>query len=383
MKMLWYRLPLALKCAVPIFLLTLTVGLLLVAAQEWGQRRWLQHHTQLFGEALVNQLAQSAAQPLVQNDPISLQAVLAGIVVEKVVQRAEVYGSRQQLVAAAGEAVTNEAQALREFGVPIRFQSSEVGRAVLTLRPNAAPGALELRDRVGLALLLALASAALAMRIGARIDRFLMRLTRKLSGDPVRLEYPGSDAFGRLLQAPLPPLLEPEPPAPPAAGALLLQLYVPDETPEAGAAALAQVEMVCKLYGGSAAVTRAGGITARFPAEDEVEAPFRALCGAELLHRLSSGRGYRIALAPISVEQAGNPWLEQGLLRELNRACVELAPADAVLIDAQLQQREVLQQRCQLQPVGDFFQVVALLPPYDTLLERQYQTLVQQFAMSE
>ena len=70
-------------------------------------------------------------------------------------------------------------------------------------------------------------------------------------------------------------------------------------------------------------------------------------------------------------------------MRELNRACVELAPADAVLIDAQLQQREVLQQRCELQPVGDFFQVVALLPPYDTLLERQYQTLVQQLAAIE
>lgn len=378
MKMLWYRLPLALKCAVPIFLLTLTVGLALVAAQEWGQRRWLQNHSQLFGNALVNHLAQSAAQPLVQNDPVSLQAVLAGVAVEKVVQRAEVYGSRQQLVAAAGEPMQGSSDFVSQFSVPIRFESSEVGRAVLTLRSNVAPGVLELRDRIGLALLLALASAALAMRVGARIDRFLSRLTRKLSGDPVRLEYRGNDAFGRLLQAPLPPLLEPEPPAPPAAGALLLQLYVPEETPEAGAAALAQVEMVCKLYGGSAAVTRAGGITARFPAEDEIEAPFRALCGAQLLHRLGNGRGYRIALAPLSLEQAGNPWLEQALLRELNGACVELAPADAVLIDAQLQQREVLQQRCQLQPLGNFFQVMALQSPYDTLLERQYQTLVQQ-----
>ncbi len=381
MKTLWYRLPLALKCAVPVFLLTLAVGLALVAAQEWGQRRWLQHHLQAFGDALANHLAQSVAQPLVQNDPVSLQAALAGIAAEKVVQRAEVYGSGRQLVAAAGEAAAESAP--YEFSVPIRFEASEVGRAVLTLRADAAPGVLELRDRIGLALLLALASAALAMRVGARIDRFLSRLTRKLSGDPVKLDYRGNDAFARLLQAPLPPLLEPEPPAPPAAGALLLQLYVPDESAAAGSEALAQVETVCRLYGGSAAVTRAGGITARFPAEDEVEAPFRALCGAQLLHRFGSGRGYRIALAPLPAEQAGDPWREQVLLRELNGACIALAPVEAVLIDAQLQRCEVLQQRCELQPLGDFFQVMALLPPYDALLERQYQTLVQQLASGD
>jgi hypothetical protein len=381
MKMLWFRLPLALKCALPIFLLVLTVGLLLVAAQEWGQRRWLQHHLQQFGEALAGQLAQSAAQPLVQNDPVSLQAALAGIAAEQVVKRAEVYDSRQQLVAAAGESVVRGEG--REFSAPIRFESSEVGRAVLTLQPTEVRGALELRDRIGLALLLALAAAALAMRVGARIDRFLARLTRKLSGDPVRLEYRGNDAFGRLLQAPLPPLLEPEPVPPPAAGALLLQLYVPEETAEAGAPALALVETVCKLYGGSATVTRAGGITARFPADDEAEAPFRALCGAELLHRLGGGRGYRIALAPLPAEQAGDPWREQIVLRELNRACIELAPAEAILIDAQLQQRPELQERCELQPAGEFFRVTALRPPYDTLLERQYQTLVGQMASAE
>src|SRR5690554_2741943 len=101
MKMLWYRLPLALKCALPVFFLTLALGLVLVAAQEWSQRRWLQHHVDTFGAALAANLAQSAERA--HSDPLSLQAVLASFAADPVVQRAVVYDPQQQLVAAAGE----------------------------------------------------------------------------------------------------------------------------------------------------------------------------------------------------------------------------------------------------------------------------------------
>lgn len=378
MKMLWYRLPLALKCALPVFLLVLVTALLLVAAQEWSQRRWLQNHVDSFGRALSSNLAQGAARALVQGDPLSLQAVLAGFAADPLVQRAAVYDQREQLVAAAGDTSPDS----WDYTTTIQWEAGAVGRAVLSLRPSLGEGVLTLRDRIGLALLLALAGGAVALRVGGRFESFLNRLARKLSGDPVTLAYRGNDALGRLLQAPLPPLLEPEPPAPPPAGCTLLQLYNPDESAEAGARALALTETVCKLYGGSAAVTRAGGITARFPAADDAEAPFRALCGAQLLQRLGGGSGYRVSLAPLAAADVDNPWREQVALRELNRACVEFARAEEVLVDGQLQRQPVIRERCELQTAGEFWRVSALLSPYDTLLERQYQALSQELALA-
>lgn len=376
MKTLWYRLPLALKCALPVFLLVLVTSLLLVAAQEWSQRRWLQHHADAFGKALSSSLAQNAARALVQGDPVLLQAVLAEFAGDPLVQRAAVYDQHQQLVAAAGEANPHS----WDYTATIQWEAAAVGGAVLSLRPTLDSGVLSLRDYIGLAVLLSLAAGAVALRAGGHFENFLNRLARKLSGDGVALEYRGNDALGRLLQAPLPPLLEPEPPAPPAAGSLLLQLYTPDESPRAGERALALAQTVCQLYGGSAAVTRAGGITLRFPADDEVEAPFRALCGAQLLQRLSRGSGYRLALAPLSAAEAGDPWLEQVVLRELNRGCVALAQGEELLIADQLRHHPAIQERCELVAVEDFWRLTALRSPYDSLLERQYQTLSQELA---
>jgi hypothetical protein len=376
MNNLWYRLPLALKCALPVFLLVLVAALVLVTAQEWNQRRWLQHHADAFGEALSASLAQNAARALVQDDPVLLQAVLAEFAGDPLVQRAAVYDQQQRLVAAAGEANPHS----WDYSATIQWEAAAVGGAVLSLRPTIDAGLLTLRDRIGLALLLALAAGVIALRAGGRVENLINRLARRFRGEDVAITYRGNDALGRLLQAPLPPLLEPDPEVAAPASCILLQIYTPDESAAAGEQALALARTVCQLYGGSAEVTRAGGITARFP-DTDAEAPFRALCGAQLLQRMSRGNGYRLALAPLSAKAAASPWLEQAALRDLDRGCVVLAAGEELLVDDVLRQQPAIAERCELEPVDGFWRVSALRSPYDALLERQYHTLNQELAI--
>src|SRR5690606_25784137 len=148
--------------------------------------------------------------------------------------------------------------------------------------------------------------------------------------------------------------------------------------PAAGERLLALAGTVCQLYGGSAAVTRAGGISVRFPAGGDGEAPFRALCGAQLLLRMGRGSGYRLALGPLPAATAANPWLEQVAVRDLQRGCFEFAREEELLIDAALAEDAAIAERCELEPVEGFRRVRGLHSPYDTLLERQYHTLSQE-----
>ena len=88
MHTFWYRLPLTLKIALPMALLSLLSALTIVGVTQYSQQRLLHERTDKLGAALVSRLAATAARPLMQNDAVSLQAALAGFAEEPVVQRA-------------------------------------------------------------------------------------------------------------------------------------------------------------------------------------------------------------------------------------------------------------------------------------------------------
>jgi|GEM_PF-751879 len=380
MLTIWYRLPLALKIALPAALLSLLSALAVIGVTQYSQQRLLHQRTDNLGAALVSRLAAGAARPLVENDPVSLQAALAGFAGESVVQRAVVFDLKQKLVAAAGD----EAPGTWDYSTTIHWQDSAVGRAVLSLRPSITRSYYpQLSDLLVLAGILAALCAVCGLLLGHRVEALLGALTRKLSGEQIDFRYRGSDALARLLHVPPPPLLVPEKEAP-RGGAVLLHLYASDQTGDICRRALRLTEAVCKLYGGEVRISRAGGITARFPVNDEFEEPFRVLCCAEMLARLDADSGYRLALAAVASADDGDVWLEQRLIERLHHACVSAPVGSAVQVDAQLQRHPSIRDRGTLEPgAADMWRVAALVSPYDTLLERQLATLRAQLGMAE
>jgi len=289
MRTLWYRLPLTLKIALPMALLSLLSALTIVGVTQYSQQRLLHERTDKLGAALVSRLAAAAARPLMQNDALSLQAALAGFAEEPVVQRAVIFNLQEQLVAAAG----GEATDTWDYSTTIHWQDGAIGRAVLSLRPVATAGFYpQLGDLLVLTAILAAISAAIGVLFGSRAETLLVNLTRKLSGEQIDLDYAGTDALARVLETPPPPLLTPEPPVA-HNGEFVLHVVCANASPQQCASALAMVEAASRVYNGRAQVTRAGGITALFTADDDLESPFRALCCAELIAALEHYRGER------------------------------------------------------------------------------------------
>lgn len=372
MRTLWYRLPLTLKIALPMALLSLLSALTIVGVTQHSQQRLLHERTDKLGAALVSRLAAATARPLMQNDALSLQAALAGFAEEPVVQRAIIFNLKEQLVAAAGD----EAPDTWDYSTTIHWQEGAIGRVVLSLRPIAPPGHYpQLGDLLVLTAIVTAISAGIGVLFGSRAETLLVNLTRKLSGEQIDLDYEGSDAFARVLDTPPPPLLTPEPPAA-HSGEFVLHVVTAYTTPEHCATALALVEAASKVYNGRVQITRAGGITAIFNADDDLESPFRAICCAELIAALGQEAGYRLALAVLPSSDAGNIWQEQQLIERLHRAAQNAVASCRLQIDGQLQRHATIKERCKLIQTNDsFWQVIALESPYDVLLERQIHTL--------
>jgi len=386
MKSLWYRLSLPLKFALPVTLLCLLCAFGVLGATSWAHQQILQTRTQGLGEALVSRLAANAARPLLDNDAVHVQAVVGEYSRAPVVQRAAIFDLQQKLIAAAGDAASDAASDesidAQEFSATVHWQDAAIGRAVLSLRADGGASAhtplLNLRDLLTLAVLLAVIAGACAFWLGLRFEALLLDLTRKLSGETLPLAYPDTDTLGHLLHHPVPPMLEAEPVPVPRNGATFLHIYVPSEITADCERALRHLRAVSKLYRGEITITRAAGMTVRFAADDEMEGPFRALCCAQLLRKLSEPHVLRLALSPLASTDDGDTWREQQLIRQLNQACVDVARDNDIAIDAQMQRHPAINARCELEMREEFWIVKALKSPYDTLLERQFTTLKSQ-----
>ncbi|MET0379007.1 MAG: hypothetical protein ABW049_08455, partial [Spongiibacteraceae bacterium] len=229
MKSLWYRLPLALKFALPVALLCLFSSLIMFTATQWAQQQLLNSRIEVLANTLTARLAANAARPLIDNDPVRLQAVVAEFAGEPSVQRAAVFDMQQQLMGAAGE---EKADSL-EYSATVHWQDSAIGRVTLNLKADggASPKLTDLRPRdlLTLAGILAVLAGAVAAWLGRRFDAQLLLLTQKLSGENIVATYPDTDTLGHLLHHPVPPLLVEDAPPPPRNGATLLHAYCPSE----------------------------------------------------------------------------------------------------------------------------------------------------------
>jgi hypothetical protein len=387
MRIIWYRLPLALKIALPMALLSLLSALSIVAITQYTQQSQLHDRTDKLGGALASRLAASAARPLVQNDALSLQAALAGFAEEEAVQRAVVFDIKQQLVAAAGDPNPDSL----EYSATIHWQDSAIGQAVLSLRPAASDTYPHLGDLVLLSLILGALSAICGLWLGHRAESILAAVTRKLGGEQIELNYRGTDILARMLEMPPPPLLVAEPKV--AATAMVALHLRAAHADDAGKQrALELVQTVGNVYGGKAEVTRADAITAQFPVGDDFEGPFRAVCAAQLLLQFEKNAqaeagNFRIALAILPAGEVGDIWRTEALISALHKTC-ELAPVGALMIDNSLRRHPAIVERCLVADKDEteggtaadngFWRVEALQSPYDVLLERQFATLREQ-----
>jgi hypothetical protein len=387
MRIIWYRLPLALKIALPMALFSLLSALSIVVITQYAQERQLHERTDKLGNALASRLAAGAARPLVQNDALSLQATLAGFTEEGAVQRAVVFDLKQQLVAAAGDPQPDSL----DYSATIHWQDSAIGQAVLSLRPLGGDTWPHFGDLILLSAILAALSAVCGLWLGHRAEAVLSALTRKLSGEQIDFTYRGTDILARVLDVPPPPLLTPEM-EPEAKATVAMHVRVPRADDAEKQQALELARTIGGVYGGKAEVTRADGITLRFPIGEDSEGPFRSVCAAQLLLRFEQARRFRIALALLPADEATDIWRGQALVTRLQKACSdETSSADgALFIDQTLRRHPAIAERCVLADapvatdegvVGDFWRVTALNSPYDVLLERQFATLREQQAV--
>lgn len=380
MRTIWYRLPLALKIALPMALASLASALAIVAITQYTQQRTLHERTDTLGTALASRLAASAARPLVQNDAVSLQAALAGFADEGAVQRAVVFDLQHRLVASAGD--PNPASL--DYSATIHWQDSAIGQAVLSLKPAASDAYPHIGDLVLLSLILTALSTICGLWLGHRAEAVLAALTRKLSGEQIEFDYRGTDALARLLDVPPPPLLVPES-EPVVQDVIVLHLRATHADDAGKQRALELAQTIGDVYGGKAEATRADGISVRFPVGDDFEGPFRAICAAQLLLRFDDAHHFRIALAPLPAEEADDIWRGQALIRRLHEACTAATNGGVLLVDGQLQQHPAIAERCVVADAQlaeraskDFYRITALNSPYDVLLERQFATLREQ-----
>ncbi|HSB94977.1 MAG TPA: hypothetical protein VLC91_00910 [Spongiibacteraceae bacterium] len=379
MRIIWYRLPLALKIALPMALLSLLSALSIVAITQYSQQRILHERTDKLANALAARMAASAARPLVQNDALSLQATLAEFVEGPVVQRAVVFDLKQQLIATAGD----ESADSWDYPTTIHWQDSVIGSAVLSLRPGIMHSDYpQLGDLVLLSLILTALSAACGLWLGHRAEAVLLALTRKLSGEQVEFDYQGTDILARMLDVPPPPVLIAEPEALEQA-ITLMQIALPQDNDAGRQRALEMVETIGKLYGGTVWVARASAITVRFPLSEDSEGPFRAVCCAQLLQlfakQLGQDRAFTIALAVLAVDEANNIWRTQEFIERLQTACRQATNEGALLIDSQLKRHPAIGERCNAEEnTNNFWRITTLNTPYDVLLERQFATLREQ-----
>lgn len=381
MRKLWLSLSLPLKIALPVTLLCLLSSFSVVALLQQSQQQLVAERLHGLGGALASRLAAAAAPALVQEDAIALQAIVGGFAGEATVARAAVFDAEMNLEAAAGDVPGAEHGS---FSAPARGQDATVGRVELALNDYADGSSLvHTADLLLVAVVASLCGGAIAWWGGWRVDHLLRRLARQLAGEQIPLIYGGQDSLGRLLDTTPPPLLT-EPLQPPArSGALLLQLFTSDQ--DAANQLLEQAETVAELYGGHAAINRAGGVLVRFPLTMTEDAAFQALCAAALIAELCKDGEVLMALSLLNAAAATDPWQEQQVVETAYNHCLANRAGPTIALEAQLAVDPAISERAELAPftdrppalvaTGAWFRLNALRTPYDVLLRRQLAAL--------
>jgi hypothetical protein len=376
------RLPLASKCGLIAALICGIAGLTLLITSMTASKQILLETTRLIGQQWTNQLASQSQQALLRNDRVSLQAILQDYIESPLI----VYGSIQN---ARGEAVA-EAGTWRDDH--LNYQSAvaadgRLGQVKLSLSSELIGN--EIRD-LGKTLLLltailcCLSYALIAvpmLGIERHLDRARARLAQPIKDDESL--YPGQDALGELLNE----IHNPQIRLMQAGEKRYRDYYILhchwqayDDLKEKMTAerfeqqlqtAFARSEAIARLYHGELILTRHNAVTLRFFQLDGCDAPlFRALCAAELLHKLDRSLKIRPGIARVCSE--GSDWhCQADECAAIDRLHTTTAEGEGIWLDNNCCNHERLDAwaSCRGNRVG------SLKSPYNELLERQHSQL--------
>lgn len=304
------HLPLAKKAAAISAMLATLACLILVLASYHGNKQLVQHSATLFGKSLIQQLSREASNPLVQNDKLSLQALLNELVNTPIVTHAVIYDVENHPMAEAGEH-----QSGVSLSASITFQDSLAGYALITLNSQSLnkQATVLAWQLAGLAALLVALIYLLSLLPARLVSALLADLTvlasRTQSSTSLRVGYRGDDELQALAQQ----LLhgpnreqqrspEPQPyailaldiTALPSAQASRTQYHASNQHSAVNewlADCHNQLTIICKLYDGQLSVSGPCQYSARFyPTDKEDSYPFRALCSGYLIQQWINNR---------------------------------------------------------------------------------------------
>lgn len=427
------NLPLAVKAACFAAAICLLTSLLLISAGHRAYRELLHDQADSFGQVLAAQLARNAAVPLLQQDLVSLQAMLARWTQQPLISSGIVYDLDQRIVAAAGEPFDPKNQ--WDYAAEITWEDSSSGRVVIAIDPTPMLDAMRNLSLQLLLLALLLTTLAYAITVvpGRHLDQLLISLRLRLrhAGPRPAQRYPGRDSLADLIDAiaepppdqtlrdapgspaaPSPPTNRPAPPvatvadalSPVAMNAATMNAATAEEPrasrPTDSAATpgdadvllhlefardaqaescLRWLQAACQLYDAQPVIGRSNDLSALFHGGRD-DAGFRALCCAVLLAELCADEQPRIAVTTVAQAATTN---DDGLdlqrdIEALTALADQFAPAQVLCLDAGFSDCSWAATRMQTEQAGPLLQLINMQEPYAGVLRRQAASLREQ-----
>ncbi|BFM13367.1 hypothetical protein R50072_35200 [Simiduia litorea] len=341
------------------FAFTVALALLMLLTCGWQLHRYLDQQlnnvAQRYGQAMANMAAEQAEPAMLNQDRVSLTALLADIGENLNVAGATIHDVENRLLVQNGSLnALQPSSKLLQFSAPIVLQDSVAGYVTVAIdATEALDNRYRLYGRIlltGLALLALTGTATMLYRQDTPskpapepelkpVNTSKVRKV-KLTLDLLNLEQLhtelNAEAFKRLLSK--------------------------FET---------QLQGVMSLYGGESLGLQNHQLTLVFADEVRSEASLKAICSAELLHALSEKSDLAIQLGARILPFEASANLRSQFTRQLKPGGMRATIISVKLLD------EALTERCQFTARADqrSARVEQMLPPYRKLLDNQLNQL--------
>ncbi|MBB3167012.1 hypothetical protein [Simiduia aestuariiviva] len=330
---------------------TLALAVLLTLTCGWQLHRYLDQQThavsQRYGQAMANMAAEQAESAMLNQDRVSLTALLADLTKNLDVDGATVHDVENRLLVQSGH--TTHPNSLY-FSAPIVLQDSVAGYVTVTVSANnARANRNRLYGRLALTLAALLALTAIASALyrspvqpAPTAAPAVVGPQRKvtLTLDLLNLEQLHTELNGEAFKQ-------------------LLERFE------------RQLQGVIALYGGESLGLQDHRLTLTFCEEERTDASFNAICSAELLHALSEQSELALQLGARILPFDASANLKSQYARQLKPGGMRATIISVKLLD------ESLSERCQFAARADqrSARVEQVLPPYKNLLENQLTQL--------
>jgi len=372
-------------------MLALLVGLLLIAANLQGSRALTRETVEQLVEPVIEQMARSISQPLMNGDRVALQAQLASLTDGTMISRAVIYDLNQRPVVEAG-AARDEQWTHTET---IVFQDSVIGRLVISF--DGEQLFIGSRDlAVQLVVLAVLLAAFVYVFTGNRVriyEHLFRQMRERLQGylpEEESIFYPANDQLALLIDAVEHPSQRNKARIQVTRRRLaLMHVHLaglpmwrdqmePLRLMQYLQGIRQQLEMVTDLYEGAVQCSRPNGFSAYFIARDNDDNDylFRAACAAQLLASLGDPSGYRIGITSIDIQ--GDYFTAtltaQGSLEELITQ-LQRAEANQLVIAKHMAEHGDFVRRIDMTARNGLLLMAGMKAPYRELIERQLNAL--------